>query len=928
MSMEIALERIRKNKETKVINLDLSDLSFSHLPEELSDCDWLEQLKIQDNNKLLDLSPLSGLQNLQKLYCSTTRVSDLSPLSGLLNLKELNCDTTQVSDLSPLSRLQNLQKLYCSITKVSDLNPLSGLLNLKELNCDTTNVNDLSPLRGLQNLQLLSCSSTQVHDLSPLRGLQNLQLLSCASTQVSDLSPLRGLQRLKVLWCSFTQVSDLGPLRGLQSLEVLRCNSTQVSDLNCLSAFIEKGIEIVFKGYAGSQEFDFKDCPLTNPPLEIAQQGNAAILKYFADREKQGAEKLYEAKVVVVGAGESGKTTLIQKLLDPTHPVPNPADKRTEGIRVTTYPFQGEVKGNTTELTAYLWDFGGQELYHATHQFFLTPDTLYILLNDNRKNDTDFYYWLNIVRLRAGDKCPILTVFNAKDKSPRQIMPGEELYNAFPGVVKTPVDIDFADQNFQVFEQLQKHVESHFSNLEVLGRPYPALWVKAREALSQLKEEHISWSKFQELCQNEGVKDEESIRILAKTLHNLGVLLYFPEVFGLENLVILQPQWCIDAIYKAFDLESIDKNQGRFSERTLAECWSNDNRFSGLSLQLLRLMQQFDLCYPVEGTRDEFIAPQLLPLEENRLPDFPHQQAIHFRYEYTFMPAGMISSLIARMSRHIKAPFVWRNGVTLAWEEGTVAEVSEQAFSRQINIKVAGPERQRRLDDIRKNLQEIHRRFRGLKYEEKVACNCGDCAGYAEPTLFEFKELEDNAQYNDDMICRNGSRKKIPAKHILEGIAYQDNARIFISYAHQNEALKDEFRTMIRPLERNGDWKVWDDRWLLPGDDWNREIMRQLSEANVIVLMLTAQFFNSDFIYDIELSRAIQRHESGDALLIGIIVDHCLWEETPLRKIQMLPKDAKPVIGSRNRSEIWKSVAEIIKKTIAAREERYKRRDW
>ena len=104
--------------------------------------------------------------------------------------------------------------------------------------------------------------------------------------------------------------------------------------------------------------------------------------------------------------------------------------------------------------------------------------------------------------------------------------------------------------------------------------------------------------------------------------------------------------------------------------------------------------------------------------------------------------------------------------------------------------------------------------------------------------------------------------------------------------------------------------------------------MRQLSEANVIVLMLTAQFFNSDFIYDIELSRAIQRHESGAALLIGIIVDHCLWEETPLRKIQMLPRDGKPVIGFDNRSEIWKSVAEIIKKTIAAREERHKRRDW
>ncbi|MBI5916764.1 MAG: TIR domain-containing protein, partial [Bacteroidetes bacterium] len=648
---------------------------------------------------------------------------------------------------------------------------------------------------------------------------------------------------------------------------------TQISDLSPILPFIEKGIKITLNDDTTENEFNFRDCPLTNPPIEIVEQGNEAILKYFADKAKQGEEKLYEAKIVVVGAGESGKTTLIQKLLNPAHPVPNPADKRTEGIHVTSYPFRGEVKGAAKGLTAYLWDFGGQELYHATHQFFLTPDTLYVLLNDNRKNDTDFYYWLNIVRLRAGDGCPILMVFNAKDKSPRQIVPGEELFAAFPSVVQQPLDVDFADKDFGVFERMKGTVESHFTNLEVLGRPYPALWVQAREALGKLTDERITYTKFQEVCQSKGITDEDSMRILAQTLHNLGVLLYFPDVFGLENLVILQPQWCIDAIYKAFDTESILSKDGRFTEKTLADCWRHDARFREHSLQLLKLMQQFDLCYPVEGSRDEYIAPQLLPLEENRLPDFPSRHAIHVRFEYTFMPAGMLTSLIARLSRHIRSPHVWRTGVTLAWEEGTLAELTEQAFSRQINIKVVGPERQRRLSEIRKVLFDIHQRFKGLKYEELAACPCPDCADKPGATMFEFKELEDNARHNDDMTCRNGRRKKIPAKQILQGIDYTDHPRIFISYAHKNEALKDEFREMISPMERNGKWKVWDDRYILPNDDWNDEILRHLSEANVIVLMLTPAFFKSNFIYDIEFSRAIQRHESGDALVVGIVVD-------------------------------------------------------
>ncbi|QIP14717.1 toll/interleukin-1 receptor domain-containing protein [Spirosoma aureum] len=153
-----------------------------------------------------------------------------------------------------------------------------------------------------------------------------------------------------------------------------------------------------------------------------------------------------------------------------------------------------------------------------------------------------------------------------------------------------------------------------------------------------------------------------------------------------------------------------------------------------------------------------------------------------------------------------------------------------------------------------------------------------------------------------------------------------DKPRIFISYAHKNEDLKNEFRSMIRPLEREGHWQVWDDRWLLPGDNWNEEIMRHLAEANVIVLMLTAAFFDSDYIYDVEMTNAIQRHIDGDALMIGVVVDDCLWEKTPLRSIQILPKDALPVSRSLNRNEIWKTIANTIQHTFAVRSGDQKRK--
>jgi len=799
----------------------------------------------------------------------------------------------------------------CDLTEIPE--ELNQLDKLTILEIAGNQISDTTPLHSLTNLTELYLRNNLLTDISPLESLTNLTTLDLSSNTITDISPLQPLTKLLDLYLYNNKIVDISPLRFLTSLRSISLFNNQVSDIRPILPIIKKGVSISTSGN-----------PLTTPPQEVVAQGNEAIVRYFEETKKQGEENLYEAKIVIVGAGESGKTTLIRKLLNPGHPVPNPDDKRTEGIRITSLPFNTMMNGVNKDLIAHVWDFGGQELYHTTHQLFLTPDTLYILLNDNRKNDTDFYYWLNIVTLRAGDKCPILMVFNAKQGSPRQILPGEDLFNEFCNLVRDPIDINFADKDTNVFEKLRTNIQDQFAKLEILQKPFPAYWIEVRDALNKLPEEYIEFKDLVAICKNHKVNDLAQIRILAQTLHNLGSLLYFPAVFGLEDLIILQSQWCIDAIYSALDTQEVKDNGGRFSDDMLAMKWSSD-RFSGKRLQLLKLMQHFDLCYSVEGTND-YIAPQLLPLEEKRYKDFPQQGVIVYRFDYTFMPAGIITRLIARLSNFIKSPYVWRSGVTLEWEEGTMAEVIENGFTRQIIIRVAGPQNRRRLTEICKTLHSIHKNFKGLKCAELVACNCEDCSKGADVTVFDLKELQDDADHDDEVTCRNGKRKKIPARQILNGITYEDKPRIFISYSHKNETFKDEFRTMIKPLEKEGKWKVWDDRWLLPGDNWNAEILRHLSEANVIVLMLTADFFNSDYIYDIEMSKAIQRHQSGDALVVGIVVSDCLWEETPLQKIQIIPKDGTPVERQPNRNEIWKTVATKIKETIQVRNKQRKRK--
>jgi internalin A len=889
---ELALRLIAENKKTKAKTLDLGNCGLTEVPEEVGELVWLEELYIGSRLTRYSLqrknlkhntiqflpNDIVKLKKLKILDCSYLKlISNFSLIEELVNLKELNIDYTAISDLKPIKKLNKLKRLDLRDTKVSDLFYIGNLLNITHLLLKGTNVIDLKSIENLINLEYLDIRRTKVTKLPSFEKLNKIKRLSLDSTLISDLYPIIPLLKLIPL-----------KIDGGQNGIIL-------------------------------SPFQWNN-RLLNPPLEIVKQGNAAILQYFAAREKQGTEILTEAKIVLVGAGESGKTTLIQKLLNPEHPVPNQDDKRTEGVKITQYPIR---KGQPDALTAHIWDFGGQELYHSTHQFFLTPDTLYLLLNDNRKNDTDFYYWLNILALRAGDDCPILTIFNAKDNAPRQIVPDETLFQHFPGLLREAIDVDFADKDLRRFIVLKERIEQHFAALPALGKPFPAYWVKVREALTLRTEEHITWRQFRDLCRDEQIETEAEMRTIAQTLHNLGILLWFPEVFGLDDLLVLQPQWCIDAVYKALDTKEVSENFGQFTEAELHLIW-RDDRYRSQCNRLLKLMQHFDLCYPLEGSQGAYIAPQLLDLHPNPDPTFSAKGGITHRYEYEFMPAGLLTRFIARMSRHIHAPYIWRTGVTLHWEDSTIAEVTENQYGKVITIRVAGPERKRRLSEMRQTLESIHSGFRGLKYTEKVACNCPDCVNDANATTFSLKELEDFAKHGEEMTCHSNRRKKVPAQSILDGIEYHDTPRIFISYACEDKHYKDEFMTMLAPLTKKGDWKVWHEEYLLAGDVFNTVVLKQFSEANVIILLLTAKFFSSDDKWDIEMSRAIERHKQGNALVIGVVVSPCMWEETPFRMVQMLPRDGVTVDSVGNRDAVWKEVVVKVKEAIAAREKRGK----
>lgn len=118
---------------------------------------------------------------------------------------------------------------------------------------------------------------------------------------------------------------------------------------------------------------------------------------------------------------------------------------------------------------------------------------------------------------------------------------------------------------------------------------------------------------------------------------------------------------------------------------------------------------------------------------------------------------------------------------------------------------------------------------------------------------------------------------------------------VFYAYSHKDEDLRDQLETHLAMSKRTGVITGWHDRRISAGKEWSGTIDEHLNSADIILLLVSSDFLASDYCYDAEIMRAMERHESGDARVIPIILRPCDWTIAPFGKLQPLPKDAKPI---------------------------------
>jgi small GTP-binding protein len=505
---------------------------------------------------------------------------------------------------------------------------------------------------------------------------------------------------------------------------------------------------------------------------EITSRGERDTLNYHLEIQNQGIDHLYEAKVLIIGDGGSGKTSLLRRLYQAELELPQ-ADETTKGIDIHRHEF---ITNDGKPFRLNIWDFGGQEIYHATHQFFLTRRSLYILVDDTKNNsksvhDEGFKYWLEVVEAFS-DHSQVLIFQNEKgDRSKTIDEPG--IKGRFPNVVEV-----FSGnlEHRNSVNELAKAIRFYVQKLPHVGEPVPAQWVEIREELEVIKraQPFISQMEYFQIYARHLNNDRSKALLLSNYFHDLGVFLHFQEDPLLARTVILKNDWATDAAFKVLDDEPTKIRKGYFNRDDCQRIWV-DSTYADMHPELLALMERFELCYKLPDLEPEtWLTPQLLsPSQPEIFQDWNQPGDLVLTYQYDFMPKGIFSRLMVRKHHLVRQPSLcWIGGAF--FERGTSKLLARLTQSGQeIEFRARGPERKEIMNVITSDLDILNSGFEGLKHRVRklVPCNCTRCQQSIQPILFTEEELQDRKHAGKRTIeCRVQPYENVSVYELLDGL--------------------------------------------------------------------------------------------------------------------------------------------------------------
>ncbi|MCC3423216.1 MAG: leucine-rich repeat domain-containing protein [Microcoleus sp. PH2017_01_SCD_O_A] len=815
MTREELLQLIDKAADEGQTELDLAGLGLEELPPEIGKCTQLESLVLGKfdeekrkwvGNKLTEFPDVVlQLTNLKILLIPKNQITSIpDAIWQLSNLTRLNLSDNQITVIpEAIGQLSNLTDFFLwrnQITVIPEaILQLSNLTKLLLSQNQITSIPDaIGQLSNLTNIHLFYNQITSIPDaIGQLSNLTHLYLYNNQITVIPEM--IAQLSNLTELYLWNNQITVIPEaIAQLFNLTELSLSNNQIEKIpECLETLPKL------------EKLDLRNNPLPISPEVLGDTENpgtpAAIFNYLRQLRSGEVLPLNEAKVLLVGQGSVGKTSLINRL---THNQYNPNQPQTDGLNITNW----QITVNTKPVKLKVWDFGGQEIYHATHQFFLTKRSLYLLVSNCRTSEDEnrLEYWLKLIE-SFGDASPVILVGNKCDEQPLDLN-RKALRDKYPNIKAI---IETSCQSGTGIDELRSAIHTEISQLKEVYDLLPLSWFQVKQRLENLDKDFISISEYATICATENILAETDQTQLIGLLHNLGIVLNFREHPILQSTNILNPHWVTEGIYALLSDDALKvKTKGILTYADLSRILDSTKYPSHRYNCLTELMGEFQLCFPLSHcTPRTFLIPGILPKEEPENTKL-EGETLEFQYHYRILPDSILSRFIVLMHEKIHNCTHWRTGVMLEYTEGAevynIARIKSDPEDEKISIAVSGRESTRRsfLSMIRDTFTKIHNSFANLEISQWVPV-----PGYPDADPLDYEELLGLEEMGENTVRVGKLKLKLDLRPLLDGYESIELRRIRQrgddKYGREYDDLVDIAKLAVsRPIINKAEAKV------------------------------------------------------------------------------------------------------------------------
>ncbi len=766
-------------------------------------------------------------------------------------LQALNLSNNKLETLDIPDRFAQLQQLEISGNEgLKTLTFSAGLPNLERLILRDNNIQKLEFPEGFAKLHYLDASRNEMGEVSFAEVLATLEFLNLSENLLTKVIFPKGFTNLKYLY--LFKNKPLTKLRfgsAPRQLEVLHLDYCALEELpHNLISF--NGLQTLYL-----HENPLPDIPKATRKGEEAENSCEDIMNYLREYSK-GTRVNERVKIILVGNGRVGKTSMFRRLKGQPF---REAEKFTHGVKLGELDKRQLPDVITPELQANVWDFGGQEIFYATHQFFLTEEALYILAWTDEANvmayrerdkaelpqDKKFQsveYWLENIRHHGGEQCPVLMVQTHYDQKITAINAKDYLDDY------EIISLNFSACTDEGLSVLKQNITNCINNkIPFFGKDYPITYDNVMGAIERLDPSinKITREYFEdEICKSAGITPGAETTVL-DFLRKTGTVVWFKGIKLLEETIFVKPNWLTKQVYRLINNE-LEALEGEMDEQYI-KSWLPDFGEKERE-QFIELLKNFRLIFQPQNQEGIFITPQYLPKSLTGKPrkalafieaNLAHIFSFHFP---KFLPDNVIVNFLCQYGP-FSNDLYWKNGICFKNEFGQDCKVELDGNSLHVFTKD---------DKSHYALQaEICHAFVTLSKRANAEISLDGCR-------VSWQKLNEARKNNINKIL-DCSGQYVAVSHFdrffIRGIKEplpppppeSNTPKIYFSYAWKDkdnsgrELLVSE---IFDELKASG-FNLQRDKENCGYGEYIDEFMKKIGEGNLIVVFLSEKYFRS-----------------------------------------------------------------------------------